>query len=121
MSKSEEYKNKKTQEIKEKLKNGQLKIVMGSEDKLNTYPDIKKYFLQRVLPPPVLITDHSYLRDFKLYFDGVRLQCLDQFNVDIKPVMDKKLWEIFEYIDSKPAPTITVEELADQLGLTRAK
>lgn len=111
--------NKKlTKKIKEKIANGSLKFEMGSSQILEKYPHIHNYFKSKILHE-CLFSDDSYLTDFMVWMPGIRLQILDQFNVDIMSVQDKKLKDIYKYIDSKPKPKISADELAKQLGLSR--
>ena len=109
----------KLKSIKEKLVSEKMKFSISPSTKINKYPEIQQYFRDRIFSQEVLITDDSYLIDFDLYLDGVRLNCLDKFGVDIQPALDKKLGDLLEYISQKPKSSITVEELASQLGLTR--
>lgn len=111
---------KKKQELKNKIKSGSLKIVFAPQNQVNFYEDIKNKFLEKVLNhPEAWISDESKLSNFNQWLPGVRLLTLENFNVDILPVIDRPLSEIFAYIDSKPKPSITVDELANELGLER--
>lgn len=109
-----------TQSIKAKLKSGELKISMGDCSTINKYPHLKKYFVENVFRDPVLFTDESKLKDFPLYLDGVTLNILDDFKVDIRPVINDTIKVIFEHIESKPVSSITAEEFASTIGLTRS-
>lgn len=109
------------QKLQDKIKSGQIKFELSSTETIDKYPHLKDYFIKRIFIDPVLFTDDSKLTDFNLYLEGIRLNILDDFNVDVFPVIHENLGIIFKYIESKPAQSMTADEYAESIGLVRRK
>lgn len=92
--------DEKKQKVLDALSKGDFTFANSS--KVDQYPKIERKFMEEVLDcTKYLITDDSLLSDFCFELPTVREDCFKVFKIDIEPVLDGYLWEVFDFIDQK--------------------
>lgn len=106
----------------EDVRSGKVEVTFAPQDKIEEYDAIARVFLEKILKhPEAFITDMSSVHDFDQWIPGVRILTMEEFGVDIQPLLEKSgnLAEIFEYITKKPKPTLTLDEILTESGIRR--